>query len=129
MSNHRKSISYSAQEKVAFLRAHLVERVPVSGVCQKHGISVTSFCVLRRTDVLRQRCKESRRGKGCVQPLKAHKRRHVYVAWISIAGTFVFMTTGIDGFSRLVVAWDIAPQTGEKEIEILFQKGRERFPS
>jgi transposase InsO family protein len=41
---------------------------------------------------------------------------------------FVFMATVIDGFSRLVVAWDIAPQMGEKEIEILLQQGRERFP-
>jgi len=43
MSNHRKRINYSAQEKVAILRAHLVEGVPVSEVCQKHGISVTNF--------------------------------------------------------------------------------------
>jgi hypothetical protein len=38
------------------------------------------------------------------------------------------MATVIDGFSRLVVAWDIAPRMGEKEIEILLQQGRERFP-
>jgi hypothetical protein len=38
------------------------------------------------------------------------------------------MATVIDGFSRLVVAWDIAPRMGEKEIEILLEQGRERFP-
>lgn len=43
MSNHRKRFNYSAQEKVAILRAHLVKGVPVSEVCQKHGIRVTNF--------------------------------------------------------------------------------------
>jgi ATP-dependent DNA helicase RecG len=52
----------------------------VPEVCQKHGISVTSFCVLRQADVLRQRGKESRKGKGFVQPLKAHEHWHVDVA-------------------------------------------------
>ncbi len=78
--------------------------------------------------MLRPRGKESRRGKGFVQPLTAHEHWHIDVAYINIAGTFVFMAIVIDGFSRLVVAWDIAPQMGEKEIEILLQQGRERFP-
>jgi transposase InsO family protein len=78
--------------------------------------------------VLRPRGKESRKGKGFVQPLTAHEHWHIDVAYINIAGTFVFMATVIDGFSRLVVAWDIAPQMGETEIEILLQQGRERFP-
>ena len=32
------------------------------------------------------------------------------------------------GDYRKVVFWDIAPKMGEKEIEILLQQGRERFP-
>ena len=88
----------------------------------------TVYNVLRQADVLRPRGKESRKGKGFVQPLTAHEHWHIDVAYINIAGTFVFMATVIDGFSRLVVAWDIAPQMGEKEIEILLQQGRERFP-
>lgn len=51
----------------------------------------TVYNVRRRADVLRQRGKESRRGKGFVQPLKANEHWHVDVAWINIAGTFVFM--------------------------------------
>ena len=88
----------------------------------------TVYNVLRQADVLRPRGRESRKGKGFVQPLTAHEHWHIDVAYINIAGTFVFMATVIDGFSRLVVAWDIAPQMGEKEIEILLQQGRERFP-
>lgn len=34
---------YSAQEKVAILREHLIERTPVSDVCDRHGLNPTVF--------------------------------------------------------------------------------------
>ena len=34
---------FSPQEKVAILRQHLLEEVPVSDLCQQHGIAVTLF--------------------------------------------------------------------------------------
>jgi len=35
--------NFTAEQKVAILREHLVEKVPVSQVCDRHGISVTNF--------------------------------------------------------------------------------------
>jgi transposase-like protein len=34
---------FTAQGKVAVLREHLVEKVPVSEVCDKHGLNPTAF--------------------------------------------------------------------------------------
>ena len=34
---------YSAQQKVAILREHLLEKVPVSDVCDRHGLNPTVF--------------------------------------------------------------------------------------
>jgi transposase len=34
---------FTAQQKVAILKEHLVEKVPVSQVCDKHGINPTGF--------------------------------------------------------------------------------------
>ena len=34
---------FSPQEKVAILRQHLLEKVPVSDLCQQHGIGVNLF--------------------------------------------------------------------------------------
>lgn len=34
---------FTAQQKVAILRRHLVENVPVSDVCEQHGIKVNMF--------------------------------------------------------------------------------------
>ena len=41
MSKSRKH--YTGTEKVAILRRHLVERVPISDVCDQHGITVSMF--------------------------------------------------------------------------------------
>lgn len=34
---------FTAQQKVAILKEHLVDKVPVSQVCDKHGINPTAF--------------------------------------------------------------------------------------
>lgn len=39
----RKRKNYSPQEKVAILKRHLVERVPVSDLCDEHGLHPTVF--------------------------------------------------------------------------------------
>ncbi|MGH9554566.1 MAG: transposase [Terriglobales bacterium] len=41
MRKQRKS--YSGAEKMAILREHLIERVPISEVCEKHGLQPTAF--------------------------------------------------------------------------------------
>jgi len=41
MSKKRKQ--FSAEDKMSALRAHLVEQVPVSGVCDKHGFTPSMF--------------------------------------------------------------------------------------
>ncbi len=41
MSQERKH--YTAEAKVAILHKHLVEKVPVSAVCEEHGLSPTVF--------------------------------------------------------------------------------------
>ena len=41
MSNKRKK--YSAQEKVRLLRLHLIEKEPVSDICERHGVNPNVF--------------------------------------------------------------------------------------
>lgn len=41
MSTERRH--YSGAEKLAILRAHLLEKVPLSEVCQKHGLAPSLF--------------------------------------------------------------------------------------
>ena len=41
MSNKRKK--YSAEEKVRLLRLHLIEKEPVSDICDRHGLNPNVF--------------------------------------------------------------------------------------
>lgn len=41
MKRQRKN--YTAEEKVAILRRHLLEKVPISELCEEHGLHPTMF--------------------------------------------------------------------------------------
>ena len=51
--------------------------------------------------------KPSRKGTGFVQPLRAHEHWHVDVSYLNIAGTFYFLCSILDGYSRFIVHWEI----------------------
>ncbi len=71
--------------------------------------------------------KPSKKGKGFVQPLKAHEHWHIDVSYINICGSFYYMCSILDGFSRYIVAWDIKESMTEADIGILLQRAREKF--
>jgi transposase len=39
----RQRRHFTPEQKVALLREHLVEKVPVSDLCEKHGLAVNNF--------------------------------------------------------------------------------------
>ena len=39
----RQRRHFTPQQKVALLREHLVDKVPVSDLCEKHGLAVNNF--------------------------------------------------------------------------------------
>lgn len=70
----------------------------------------------------------SKKGTGFDQPLKAHEHWHIDVSYINICGTFYFCASILDGFSRLIVHWDIRPEMKEIDIEAILQLAKERYP-
>jgi transposase InsO family protein len=73
--------------------------------------------------------KPSRKGKGFVQPLRAHQHWHVDVSYLNIAGTFYFLCSILDGYSRFIVHWEIRENMGEKVVATIIQRARERYPN
>jgi len=45
----RQRRHYSPEQKVALLREHLVDKVPVSDICEKNGIAVNLFYLWHKT--------------------------------------------------------------------------------
>ena len=74
------------------------------------------------------RGKPSKKGKGFEQPLRPHEHWHIDVSYINICGTFFFLCSILDGYSRFVVHWEIRETMKEFEVETVIQRAREQFP-
>jgi len=72
--------------------------------------------------------KLSKKGDGFEQPLRPHEHWHIDISYINISGTFYYMCSVLDGFSRYIVHWDIRPSMTEAQVEIILQRAREKFP-
>ena len=70
----------------------------------------------------------SKKGTGFTQPLKPHEHWHIDISYINICGTFYYMCSILDGFSRYIVHWDIRESMTESDVEMILQRAREKFP-
>ena len=70
----------------------------------------------------------TKKGTGYVQPLQSHQEWHVDVSYLNIAGTFYFLCSILDGYSRFIVHWEIREKMEEIDVETILQRAREKFP-
>jgi transposase InsO family protein len=70
----------------------------------------------------------SKKGTGFVQPDAPHRHWHIDVSHVNLAGTFYFLITVLDGFSRYIVHWDIRESSKEIDIEMVLQRALEKCP-
>jgi putative transposase len=70
----------------------------------------------------------SSRGHGFVQPVQPHEHWHIDVSYLNICGTFYYLCTILDGYSRYIVHWEIREAMTEADIETILQRAREAFP-
>ena len=58
--------------------------------------------------------------------------RSKYYDWLGrygdICGTFYYLCSILDGFSRYIVHWEIREAMKESDVEIILQRTREKFP-
>jgi transposase InsO family protein len=89
----------------------------------------TTYRVLKAAGLIRRwNGKESKKGTGFVQPLKPHEHWHVDISYLNICGTFYYLCSLLDGCSRYIVHWEIRESMTEGDVEIIIQRGREKFP-
>jgi len=90
----------------------------------------TVYRVLSKAGLLgRKSTKTKTKGLGFDQPDQPHRHWHVDVSHLNICGTFYYMTSVIDGFSRAVVHWEIREQMKEQDIETILQRAKEKHPA
>ncbi len=87
------------------------------------------YRVLKGADLLGRTLKKvSKKGTGFDQPTGAHQHWHVDVSYLNICGTFYYLCALLDGYSRYLVHFEIREAMREKDVEIIIQRGREKFP-
>jgi transposase InsO family protein len=72
--------------------------------------------------------KTSQKGNGFDQPKEAHQHWHIDVSHLNICGAFYFCASILDGYSRMIVHWDIRPEMKEIDIEAIVQRAKELYP-
>jgi len=70
----------------------------------------------------------TKKGTGFVQPLTAHQEWHVDVSYLNIAGTFYFLCSILDGYSRFIVHWEIRAKMEESDVQAIILRAREKCP-
>jgi putative transposase len=87
------------------------------------------YRVLRDAGVIKaHKSKPSKKGTGFQQPLAAHQHWHVDISYLNVAGTFFYLCSLLDGYSRYIVHWELRESMTEAEVETIIQRARERFP-
>ncbi len=89
----------------------------------------TVYRILKKNNLLMPwNPKASSKGTGFKQPQGAHKHWHTDISYINIDGTFYYLSTILDGYSRYIVHWEIRKQMTEQDVETIIQRAREKFP-
>ena len=89
----------------------------------------STYRVLRAAGRLdRSKPKPSRKGTGFVQPKAPHRHWHIDIAHLNIGGTFYYLCSILDGYSRYIVHWEIRGAMKEADVEIIVQRASECFP-
>jgi putative transposase len=124
-------------EKAAILDFH--DRHPLNGyrclafmMLDEDVVAVSPSSVYRvlkqagRLD--RRNVAPSKKGTGFVQPLMAHGHWHVDISYVNLAGTFYYLCSVLDGYSRYIVHWELRETMKEAEVETVVQRALEKFP-
>jgi transposase InsO family protein len=70
----------------------------------------------------------SKKGTGFVQPTKIHQEWHTDISFLNLGGTFYFLISVLDGFSRYIAHWEIRETMKEFDIEVVIAKAIEKHP-
>lgn len=89
----------------------------------------TVFRVLRAEGLLdRWSARPGRKGTGFEQPTARHQHWHVDISYLNLGGTFHYLCSILDGYSRKILHWEIRESMKEADVELVVQRAREKYP-
>jgi transposase InsO family protein len=90
----------------------------------------TTYRVLRAAGLLNRwnKARRSSKGEGFIQPTALHQHWHTDIKYVNYHGTFLFLISVIDGYSRYIVHHELRQNMQEFDIEITIQRALEKYP-
>lgn len=89
----------------------------------------TVYRVLSKAGLLNNRTvRPSKKGTGFVPPLSAHDHWHIDIAYVNCGGTFYYLCSVLDGYSRMIVHHELKEQMKEADVELILQRSKEKYP-
>jgi len=69
------------------------------------------------------------KGMGYRQPLAPHQEWHTDIKYVNFRGSFLFLISVMDGYSRYIVHHELRTSMTELDVEITVQKAHEKYPN
>jgi len=73
--------------------------------------------------------KTSSKGNGFHQPDGPHQHWHIDIKYINFHGTFLFLISLLDGYSRYIVHHEVRVNMTEYDVQITVQRAKEKYPN
>ncbi len=90
----------------------------------------TTYRVLKSAGLLNRwnKVKKSTKGNGFDQPTMPHQHWHTDIKYVNFRGTFLFLISVIDGYSRYIVHHELRTSMQEYDVQITIQRALEKYP-
>lgn len=72
--------------------------------------------------------KTSSKGSGFKQPTAPHQHWHTDIKYINFRGTFLFLISVMDGYSRYIIHHEVRANMTKDDVMITIQKAKEKYP-
>lgn len=90
----------------------------------------STYRVLRDVGLLQRwnTVKSPAKAGGFEQPLRVHEHWHTDIKYVNFRGTFLFLISVFDGFSRMILHHELRTSMQEYDVEITLQRALEKYP-
>ena len=90
----------------------------------------TTYRVLRQAGLLNRWALPgpSEKGTGFRQPEAIHHHWHTDISYVNILGTFYFLISVLDGFSRYILHHEVRAHMKEYDVELVVRRAKEKYP-
>lgn len=69
------------------------------------------------------------KNRGFTQPDKFNEHWHIDIKYVNFKGTFLFLISIIDGYTRYIVHHELRTHMQESDVEIVVQRAVEKYPN